>query len=72
MFKGRVLKGGYTNGTLWLVSGDSEEIISDTVFGLGHVIVVVTVTDADGAILAEKSEDGLLLGGRILLYHPEE
>jgi hypothetical protein len=41
------------------------------VFGLGHVYITVRISE-DGEVLAEKSEDGFLLGSRLLLLYPEE
>lgn len=65
--KGRVWKGGSTTGTIAsLASGDSTEITSGKLFGIGNIKVTVTAGDATA------TEDGFLFGSKILLHHPEE
>lgn len=71
LFKGRILIGGYTSDTMWLAPGEIQDISSGSIFGIGHVMITVRVID-DGEVIAEKSEDGFLFGGRILLMYPEE
>ncbi len=71
LFKGRVLSGGATSDTIALSPKESETLRSTPVFGFGHVMITVSVSYNDN-VLAEKSEDAFLLGGRILLHHGVE
>jgi hypothetical protein len=71
IFRGRIFSGGYAGGSTALSIQESEEIESGSVFGIGHVLITVTV-EVDGDVVAEAEEDAFLLGGRILLYYPEE
>ncbi len=71
LLKGRVMRGS-ASGQIALSPGESEEISSNSVFGFGWVLVRVTVTVGDPTIVAEKTEDGFLLGGRLLLFYGEE
>ena len=68
LFRGRVLSGGYTGDTTALSSLETESISSNPLFGIGHVMITATVS-YNTEVLAETSEDGFLLGGRILLYY---
>ena len=67
LFRGRVLSGGATSSPIALSLGETEDIASGPVFGLGHVLITATVTNQDDVVLAQTSKDGFLLGGRILL-----
>jgi hypothetical protein len=71
-FRGRVLRGKQTLGTVYLDIGETEEVSSSPVFGFGHVNVVVTVTNMDEDVIGEKTEDGFVFGRRVVLYHTEE
>jgi hypothetical protein len=71
LLKGRVFSGGYASDSVWMGTLETEELMSPPTFGLGHVEITVRVTE-DGEVLAEKTEDGSLLGRRILLRFPEE
>jgi len=72
LLKGRVFKGGYTGETArGLYAEETMDIISSSVFGLGHVDVNVSVYIGD-ELVAYQSEDGFLVGNRIILEHPEE
>lgn len=65
--KGRVFIGESTAGTIGtLASGDIVELTSGKVFGIGHVMITVTVGDTSA------QEDGFLLGRYIILHHPRE
>ena len=74
LLRGKIRSGGYTNDTVWLAPGRSEDISSSPTSGFGHVDVVIRVYDPHipGEVIAEKTEDGFLLGSRLLLYHGEE
>ena len=67
LFRGRVLSGGGTSGSIAVSPLESENISSTPAFGFGHVMITATVTDQDDVVLAQTSKDGFLLGGRILL-----
>ena len=72
LFRGRVLRGSFTSGEVRILdSTESMGISSTPAFGIGHVNIVVSVLK-DGDVIAEKTEDGSLLGGRIFLHYPEE
>ena len=71
VFKGKVLRNGYNSKNVWLAPRDTEGISTSAMFGIGHILVNVQVVD-DGEVIAEASEDGFLLGGRLFLYHGEE
>ena len=71
LFSGRVLSGSCTRDTTVLSPAESKDITSDPVFGIGHVYITVTAS-YNGKVLAEKSEDGFLLGRHIYLYFQEE
>ncbi len=75
ILKGRVLKGRLTSDVTYICPGESQEIntSSNPSFGIGHIMVTVKVhSGIDGKIIAEKSEDGFLLGNYLLLSHSEE
>ena len=72
LFRGRVFSGSMTTeDVIRLRTGESLDISTNAFFGIGHVMVTARVLK-DEEVLAEKSEDGFLLGGRILLIYPEE
>jgi len=68
LFRGRIFSGGYASDTISLSSMESEDIASNPVSGLGHVMVTITISH-DDEVLAEDSEDGFLLGSRLFLFH---
>ena len=73
IFRGRVLLGKIPRSlNVDLAVGESIEVRSKRIFGIGHINVVVTMYNDDDEILGTSSEDGFLLGGRMLLYHPIE
>ncbi len=69
--QGHILMGRTSNGGSSLATLESEEITSGNMFGFGTIQVKVTAS-ADGEILAQKTEDGSLLAGTIVLSYPEE
>jgi len=71
LFRGRILSGGFTGGNTALSLSESEDIASGPVFGIGHVLITITIS-VDDDVLTESSEDAFLLGGRLFLYYPEE
>ena len=65
--RGRIFVGKTTTGKMdFLASGDTAEITSGMIFGIGYIKVTVTVGDAS------VQEDGFLLGNYIILHHPRE
>jgi hypothetical protein len=73
LFQGRVMQGGENSEELPILrSGDTTTIQTSPLFGIGHVKITVSAYTRDGVDLAEKTEDGFLLGGRLFLYYPEE
>jgi len=73
LFQGRVMQGGENNEELPVLrSGETTTIQTSPLFGIGHVKITVSAYTRDGVDLAEKTEDGFLLGGRLFLYYPEE
>jgi len=71
LLRGRIISGGYSSDVTSLSLGESEKIGIGSMFGIGHITITVTVS-LNTEVLAEKSEDGFLLGGRLLLFYPEE
>jgi len=72
LFKGRILRGGYfTDVVPGLAAGERIEIQSGPFFGLGHVLVNVSIY-VDDALIRNASEDGFVLLKYIGLHHEEE
>ena len=71
LFTCHVRRGSDTTRYIYIKSTESEEIKSKPIFGIGHVIVTVTV-EYNGNVISEKTEDGFLFGGRIQLHHAVE
>ena len=80
LFQGRIMSGSYnTDYVVRLRPDETLEISSQSLFGIGHFHVNVSVFDQEGELIAyrenpftEDEEDGFLLGSRIILDHPEE
>lgn len=81
LFTGKIFSGGHTSETIIsLDPGETLDIASNgNVFGLGHIEVNISVWDPhdridnlDDELLQYTTEDGFLLGGRLLLFHPRE
>ena len=71
LFKGRILRGAISIDTVALSPSESSEITSNPIFGLGHILMNITISVDDEAVI-KISEDGFVLGNRIILYHGEE
>jgi len=72
LLTGRVLSGESTTGREANLKPDETlELQSDPVFGIGHILVNISVS-LDDEVLAYKTEDGFLLGSQFLLYRSEE
>ena len=74
LLKGRVFNGGSTVGeiTEWSYTDEPITVSSNSISGLGHVNVNISIYDETDTLVAWNEEDGFLFGGNILLRHPEE
>jgi hypothetical protein len=69
---GRIFGGGVTSGTIALSPGESVNISSNPTMGFGWIMVNVSIHYGDPKLLVDRTEDGFLLGNRLLLYYGEE